>query len=127
MKIGGVHYRSIAVTDNGWSVRIIDQRKLPWRLEWVELTSADMAAEAIRDMWTRGAPLIGATAAYGLAMALRADPSDASLELGLHTIAGDPANGDQSQMGARPDGRRGAAFASRGTRGGGLRARRGNL
>lgn len=80
MKIGGVHYRSIAVTENGWSVRIIDQRRLPWALHWVELTSADMAAEAIRDMWTRGAPLIGATAAYGLCMALRDDPSDARLD-----------------------------------------------
>src|SRR3546814_5321599 len=78
MKIGGTHYRSISVADNGWSVRIMDQRKLPWAVEWVELTSAEMAATAISEMWTRGAPLIGATAAYGLCMALRADASDAS-------------------------------------------------
>lgn len=80
MKIDGVHHRSIALAENGWAVRIIDQRKLPWTLEWVELASAGMAATAIREMWTRGAPLIGATAAYGLAMALRDDPSDASLD-----------------------------------------------
>src|SRR3546814_17973315 len=80
MKIGGTHYRSISVADNGWSVRIMDQRKLPWAVEWVELTSAEMAATAISEMWTRGAPLIGATAAYGLCMALRADASDASLD-----------------------------------------------
>jgi methylthioribose-1-phosphate isomerase len=71
--------RSIVVTTNGWSVRILDQRWLPWRVEWVELTSAAMAARAIREMWTRGAPLIGATAAYGLCLALREDASDASL------------------------------------------------
>src|SRR3546814_20356697 len=58
----------------------MDQRKLPWAVEWVELTSAEMAATAISEMWTRGAPLIGATAAYGLCMALRADASDASLD-----------------------------------------------
>ena len=82
MKIGGVHHRSISLTDNGWSVRIIDQRRLPWSLVWVELTSIDMAAEAIREMWTRGAPLIGATAAYGLAMTLRENPADEALEAG---------------------------------------------
>lgn len=80
MKINGIHHRSIALAENGWSVRIFDQRQLPWKLEIVELTTATQAATAIRDMWTRGAPLIGATAAYGLALALRADPSDRSLE-----------------------------------------------
>ena len=81
MKINGAHYRSIALSDNGWSVRIIDQRQLPWNLVIVELTSAAMASQAIREMWTRGAPLIGATAAYGLCMALREDPSDRCLEM----------------------------------------------
>lgn len=80
MKINGVHYRSIALTGNGWSVQIFDQRQLPWKLERVELTHVTQAATAIRDMWTRGAPLIGATAAYGLCLALREDPSDHSLE-----------------------------------------------
>jgi methylthioribose-1-phosphate isomerase len=75
--------RSIVVTQNGWSVSVLDQRQLPWRVERVELTCAAMAAQAIREMWVRGAPLIGATAAYGLCLALRDDPSDASLERNL--------------------------------------------
>jgi methylthioribose-1-phosphate isomerase len=80
MKIDGTHYRSIWLSDNGWSVRIFDQRQLPWRIEIAELTSIEMAARAIKEMWTRGAPLIGATAAYGLCLGLRADASDAALE-----------------------------------------------
>ena len=76
MKINGVHYRSIARTEDGNGARILDQRDLPWKVTWVELRTADEAATAIRDMWTRGAPLIGATAAYGMAMAIAADPSD---------------------------------------------------
>jgi len=80
MKIDGVHYRSIWLSDNGWSVRIFDQRQLPWRVEIAELTSVEMAARAIKEMWTRGAPLIGATAAYGLCLGLRVDASDAALE-----------------------------------------------
>jgi methylthioribose-1-phosphate isomerase len=72
--------RSIVLEENGWSVRVLDQRALPWRVEWVELTTVALAAQAIAEMWVRGAPLIGATAAYGLCLALRAEPSDASLE-----------------------------------------------
>ena len=66
-------------TDDGAGVRILDQRRLPWAIEWVELRSADAAAMAIREMWTRGAPLLAMTGAYGLAMALGQDASDASL------------------------------------------------
>jgi methylthioribose-1-phosphate isomerase len=80
MKINGVHHRSIWLSDNGWSVRIFDQRQLPWRVEVAELTTLEMAARAIKEMWTRGAPLIGATAAYGLCLGLRADSSDIALE-----------------------------------------------
>jgi methylthioribose-1-phosphate isomerase len=72
--------RSIVLEENGWSVRVLDQRALPWRVTWAELTTVTLAAEAISEMWVRGAPLIGATAAYGLCLALREDPSDASLE-----------------------------------------------
>lgn len=78
MKINGVTYRSIWLSENGWSVKIFDQRKLPWDVSIVEITSASMAAQAITEMWTRGAPLIGATAAYGLCMALRENASNAS-------------------------------------------------
>jgi methylthioribose-1-phosphate isomerase len=80
MKIDGVHYRSIWLSDNGWSVRIFDQRQLPWHVEVAELTQVEMAARAIKEMWTRGAPLIGATAAYGLCLGLRVDASDEALE-----------------------------------------------
>ena len=79
MILEGEHRRSIRRTEDGKGVRILDQRKLPWEVKWVELRSADEAAVAIREMWTRGAPMIGATAAYGLAMALAADPSDEGL------------------------------------------------
>ena len=79
MKLDGVEIRSIARTADGRGVRILDQRRLPWEVIWVELRSAEMAARAIREMWTRGAPLIGVTGAYGLAMALDEDPSDAGL------------------------------------------------
>jgi len=80
VKIDGVDYRSIALDADGWSVCIIDQRQLPWSLVIVNLNSAAMAYQAIREMWVRGAPLIGATAAYGLCLALREDCSDRHLE-----------------------------------------------
>jgi methylthioribose-1-phosphate isomerase len=86
VKIDGVHHRSIWLSDNGWSVRIFDQRQLPWRVEIAELTSIEAAARAIKEMWTRGAPLIGATAAYGLCLGLRADPSDAALDRDYATL-----------------------------------------
>ncbi|MBX9796552.1 S-methyl-5-thioribose-1-phosphate isomerase [Sphingomonas sp.] len=72
MKLNGTHTRSIMRTEDGAGVRILDQRDLPWKVTWVELRDAATAARAIREMWTRGAPLIGAVAAYGLAMALAA-------------------------------------------------------
>ena len=86
MKIDGVHHRSIWLSDDGWSVRIFDQRQLPWRVEIAELTTVEAAARAIKEMWTRGAPLIGATAAYGLALGLRADASDTALERDYKTL-----------------------------------------
>ncbi len=82
MKLNGVHTRSIMRTADGKGARILDQRTLPWEITWVELRDVATAERAIREMWTRGAPLIGATAAYGLALALAADPSDAGLAAG---------------------------------------------
>jgi methylthioribose-1-phosphate isomerase len=79
VKLGGVQTRSITRTDDGYGVRILDQRRLPWAVEWIELRTPDAAATAIREMWTRGAPLLAMTGAYGLAMALAEDSSDASL------------------------------------------------
>jgi len=81
MKIDGVPYRSVWVDrDDGWSIRIFDQTKLPWSLEILRLTDEAQVAHAIRSMQVRGAPLIGAVAAYGVALALRADASTANLE-----------------------------------------------
>jgi methylthioribose-1-phosphate isomerase len=81
MKIDGLAYRSVWVdADDRWSVHILDQTKLPWSLEVLRLTTRDKAAHAIKSMQTRGAPLIGAVAAYGLCLALRADASSDAME-----------------------------------------------
>ncbi len=78
MKINGKSYRSIwPIGDDAFG--IIDQTKLPHEFVTLTLKSADDAAVAIKTMQTRGAPLIGAVAAYGLALAVRADPSDENL------------------------------------------------
>lgn len=86
MILEGQHTRSITRTADGQGIRILDQRQLPWEIRWVELRDLDAAALAIREMWTRGAPMIGATAAYGLAMALAVDASDAGLAAGYATL-----------------------------------------
>jgi methylthioribose-1-phosphate isomerase len=80
MKVNGQHTRSIWLEPDGWSVGIIDQTVLPHRFETLRLTTVAEAAHAIRSMQLRGAPLIGAAAAYGVCLALRADASDESLE-----------------------------------------------
>jgi len=80
MKVDGKPYRTIWLAEDGWAVEIIDQTKLPHEFVVVRLEDLDTACAAIRDMWVRGAPLIGATAAYGMALAMRADPSDAGFE-----------------------------------------------
>ena len=80
MKIGGVAYRTIWVEPDGWSVGIIDQTRLPHAFVTLTLKSAEDAARAIRDMEVRGAPLIGATAAYGMALTAQADAGDEALE-----------------------------------------------
>ncbi len=86
MKVDGRHYRTIWLGDDGWSVEIIDQTRLPHEFATVTLSTLGEAATAIRDMWVRGAPLIGATAAYGMALALRADPADGGLEAAHETL-----------------------------------------
>jgi methylthioribose-1-phosphate isomerase len=80
VKVSGRFYRTIWINGDGWGVDIIDQRWLPHDFRIATLRSVAEAATAIRDMWVRGAPLIGATAAYGLALAMRDDPSDAALD-----------------------------------------------
>ncbi|MEP7008380.1 MAG: S-methyl-5-thioribose-1-phosphate isomerase [Sphingomonas bacterium] len=86
MKLDGTHQRSIKRTTDGRGACILDQRELPWKVVWVELRTMAEAEQAIREMWTRGAPLIGATAAYGLAMALAEDGSDAWLDAAHATL-----------------------------------------
>jgi len=76
MKINGQNYRSVWLDADGWSVRILDQTMLPWRVEQLCLQTAEQAAHAIASMQVRGAPLIGAVAAYGLALAMRTAPGD---------------------------------------------------
>lgn len=88
MKINGVPYRTIWLDHDGWSVHIIDQTRLPWAFATVRLTTVEQAAHAIRAMLVRGAPLIGAAAAYGLALAVRADPSTEGMERDAALLAG---------------------------------------
>lgn len=87
MKVDGVPYRSIWLADDGWSVEIIDQTLLPHRFEIARLTGLEGAARAITTMQVRGAPLIGATAAYGVCLALREDASDSSLDLAVRRLS----------------------------------------
>ena len=80
MKVNGVHYRSIWYDHELSKVKIIDQRWLPHEFRVIAIETLNDFAIAIRDMWVRGAPLIGATAAYGMAVAMAKDASDSSLE-----------------------------------------------
>jgi methylthioribose-1-phosphate isomerase len=79
MQVDGVPYRSIWINADGWSIDVIDQTRLPHSFEILNLTSLHDACIAIRDMVVRGAPLIGATAAYGYYLAMREDSSDAGM------------------------------------------------
>jgi methylthioribose-1-phosphate isomerase len=80
MKVDGKHFRSVWLDPDGWSVVAIDQRRLPHQFVVARLTNWVEAAEAIRSMLVRGAPLIGATAAYGMALAMHEDASDAAFD-----------------------------------------------
>ena len=86
MKVKGAHYRSIWYDHSDFEVKIIDQRWLPHDFRIVSLTNLNQFAVAIRDMWVRGAPLIGATAAYGVAISLSNDASDAGLKNTYDTL-----------------------------------------
>ena len=86
MKVDGRHIRSIWLEPDGWTVSAIDQRRLPHDFVVARLTTCVDAADAIRSMLVRGAPLIGATAAYGMALAMRADSSDAALDRAYQTL-----------------------------------------
>jgi methylthioribose-1-phosphate isomerase len=86
MKVDGKHFRSIWIEPDGWTIAAIDQRRLPHEFIVARITSCEEAAEAIRSMLVRGAPLIGATAAYGVALMVRADASDAALARAYATL-----------------------------------------
>src|SRR4029077_12883528 len=87
MKVDGKNMRSIWLEADGWSVGAIDQSLLPHRFATLRLTTLEDAARAIAAMQVRGAPLIGAAAAYGVALALRADASDEALERACTMLA----------------------------------------
>jgi methylthioribose-1-phosphate isomerase len=80
MRVDGKDFRTIWLNSDGVNVDVIDQTKLPHRFEVLTLRTSDEAARAIKTMVVRGAPLIGATAAYGMALAAKDDASDAALK-----------------------------------------------
>jgi methylthioribose-1-phosphate isomerase len=87
MKVNGRSMRTIWLEPDRWSVGVIDQTALPHRLAMLRLATLDDAVRAIKTMQVRGAPLIGVAAAYGLCLALRADPSDEGLERGIAALS----------------------------------------
>jgi methylthioribose-1-phosphate isomerase len=80
MKVSGKHYRTIYPVEDGRAVEVIDQTRLPHEFVLVRLLTLDDVVRAISDMIVRGAPLIGAAGAYGMALALRADAGTPALE-----------------------------------------------
>lgn len=87
MRIDGKDWRTIFVAEDGWTVSVIDQTRLPFAFELLHLQTAEQAADAIRDMVVRGAPLIGVTAAHGVALSMRIDASDAGLQRVVELLA----------------------------------------
>ena len=87
MLVDGVAHRTIWLAEDGETVEIIDQTRLPHRFEIVRLTSVVEVARAIKIMQVRGAPLIGAAAAYGVALAMHAGADDTALEAGCELLA----------------------------------------
>ena len=86
MRVDGKHTRSIWLEGDGATVGVIDQTRLPHAFATARLATLEDAAHAIKTMVIRGAPLIGATAAYGLCLALAADTSDEALERAKATL-----------------------------------------
>ena len=86
MKVDQTAYRTIWLADDGWRVQIIDQTRLPHEFVILDLETMEAVAEAIAVMRVRGAPLIGATAAYGVALAMQASASDESLAAAVETL-----------------------------------------
>src|SRR5215813_13125636 len=87
MKVGSRSMRTIWLAEDGRAVEIIDQTRLPHELSIVRVANLTEAARAIRDMQVRGAPLIGAAAAYGVALAMPEDASDRALDNAVAALA----------------------------------------
>jgi methylthioribose-1-phosphate isomerase len=87
MNINGKPYRTIWLAADGWAVEVIDQARLPHELAIARLETVEDAGRAIKTMQVRGAPLIGATAAYGVCLALREDASDEALDRAIAFLA----------------------------------------
>jgi methylthioribose-1-phosphate isomerase len=87
VKVDGRPYRSIRLAEDGRTVEIVDQTRLPHEFRMASLGTLEDAARAIATMQVRGAPLIGVTAAYGMALALAEDPSDEALRDAFRTLA----------------------------------------
>jgi len=85
MKVGGVAHRSVRRDGDG--VCIVDQTRLPFEFQLLRLQTCEQVAHAIRTMQVRGAPLIGATAGYGFALAMAHDASDTNLERTARLLA----------------------------------------
>ena len=101
MKVEGRAYRSIWLDEDGRTVAVIDQTRLPHEFATRRLATVEDAAHAIRTMVVRGAPLIGATAAYGVALALADDAGDVEPGGRHRPPRRDPAHGGQPALGAR--------------------------
>ena len=86
MKIGNKHYRSLWWDDQQGALQIIDQRALPYDFREQSVASMQDYVDAIAQMRVRGAPLIGATAAYAMAYAMSQDPSDANIQRAWETL-----------------------------------------
>src|ERR1700678_3489016 len=119
MKISGTHYRTLWPTAAG-TLRVIDQSRLPFEFTTLDLETLDDAARAIRTMVVRGAPLIGATAAYGMALASRENASDSHIDAAAqilqatrptaHNLAWALARMRRALLGLAPGGRPDVAF-----------------
>jgi hypothetical protein len=125
MKISGTHFRTIWVTESG-TVQVIDQSRLPFEFAIIDLETLADAARAIKTMVVRGAPLIGVTAAYGMALAARADLGLAPRRSGSKP-ASDAPHGDQSGMGVDANAQRAGGSSAAGARRCGVSGSRRNL
>jgi methylthioribose-1-phosphate isomerase len=86
MRVNGKLTRSLWSDDRDHCVHVIDQTRLPFAFETLSLTNFEQAAHAIRSMQVRGAPLIGVTAAFGVALQMQRDNSDEALAAALETL-----------------------------------------